>query len=302
MTPSGVRVAGVNTIFSSVTVVSLTLSPPPLIWRRASPFDETRPARTNAASTPRLAHFRARDFDRRQVFRKRALLEGAPRRIGGGVGRGAAMHQRGRFGGQHLLRLVHLGAVQRRKPADLVERQHGEQLEEARHVAVLGVAPVLPVVVRAHEVGVEPHRAGRGLAHLGARARGDQRRGQREQLHVRHAPAEVDAADDVAPLVGAAHLQHAAGALVQFDEVVGLQDHVVEFEERQLLLAIEPHLHRVEAQHAVDREVPADVAQEIDVVERIEPVGVVGHDGIAARSLELQELREDRADALRDSR
>ena len=42
---------------------------------------------------------------------------------------------------------------------------------------------------------------------------------------------------------------------------------------------------------------PADVAQEVDVVERIEPVGVVGHQRIAAGILELEELREDRADA-----
>jgi len=33
------------------------------------------------------------------------------------------------------------------------------------------------------------------------------------------------------PLVGAAHLQHAAVALVQFDKIVSLQDHVVEFKE-----------------------------------------------------------------------
>ena len=38
-----------------------------------------------------------------------------------------------------------------------------------------------------------------------------------------HAPAEVDAHDDVAPLVGAAHLQVAAGAPGELDEVVGLQ-------------------------------------------------------------------------------
>ena len=80
--------------------------------------------------------------------------------------------------------------------------------------------------------------------------------------------AEIDAVDDVAPLVRAAHLQHAAVAPVQLDEIVGLQDHVVEFEERQLLLAVEPQLHRIEGQHAVDGEMPADVAQEIDVVER----------------------------------
>ena len=42
----------------------------------------------------------------------------------------------------------------------------------------------------------------------------------------------------------------------------------------------------------------ADVAQEIDVVERVEPVGIVGHDGVAAGVFEFEELREDRADAL----
>ena len=113
-----------------------------------------------------------------------------------------------------------------------------------------------------------------------------------------HAAAEIDAVDDIAPLVGAAHLQHAAVALVQLDEIVGLQDHVVEFEERQFLLAVEPQLHRIEGEHAVDREMPADVAQEIDVVERVQPVGIVGHDGVAAGILECQELGEDGADAL----
>ena len=111
-------------------------------------------------------------------------------------------------------------------------------------------------------------------------------------------PAEIDAADDVAPLVGAAHLQHAAVAAVELDEVVGLQDHVVEFEERQFLLALEPQLHRIEGEHAVDREVAADVAQEVDVVERVQPVGIVGHDRVAAGILEFEELGENGADAL----
>ena len=160
-------------------------------------------------------------------------------------------------------------------------------------VAVFGVAPELPVRVGAHQIGVEPDGAGGGLAHLRARRRGDQWRGQREQLRVRHAAAKIDAVDDVAPLVGAAHLQHAAVALMQFDEIVGLQDHVVEFEEREFLLPIEPQLHGIEAQHAVDREVAADVAQEVDVVERVQPVGVVRHDRAGA---EIEKAREHRAD------
>ena len=42
----------------------------------------------------------------------------------------------------------------------------------------------------------------------------------------------------------------------------------------------------------------ADVAQKIDVVELVEPIGIVAHDGIAAGVLEFQEFRKDRADAL----
>ena len=79
--------------------------------------------------------------------------------------------------------------------------------------------------------GVEPDRTIDGLAHLGARGCGQERRGQRVELRRSHAVAEIDTVDDVAPLIGAAHLQAAAGALVKFDEIVGLQDHVVEFEE-----------------------------------------------------------------------
>ena len=44
-------------------------------------------------------------------------------------------------------------------------------------------------------------------------------------------------------------------------DVYKRQDHVVEFEERQRLLAVEPLLDGIEAQHPVDREMLADVAQ-----------------------------------------
>ena len=58
------------------------------------------------------------------------------------------------------------------------------------------------------------------------------------------APRQLHAGDDVAPLVGAAHLQRHAVAAVQLAEVVALQDHVVEFEEGQRLLALQPQLAR----------------------------------------------------------
>jgi len=66
----------------------------------------------------------------------------------------------------------------------------------------------------------------------------------------------------------------------KLDEVVGLQHHVVELEEGERLVALQPQLHRIHAQHAVDREMPADVAQQRDVEQPVEPVGVVHHDGI----------------------
>ena len=142
------------------------------------------------------------------------------------------MNQRGCFSRQNLFRFVDLGAPERGEPVDLVERQHREQFQEPRDVAVFGVAPILPIFVRTDLIGIEPDRAGSGLAHLGARRGGDERRGQREELRVVQAAAKIDAADDIAPLIRSAHLQHAAVTPIKFDEVIGLQDHVVEFEER----------------------------------------------------------------------
>ena len=113
-----------------------------------------------------------------------------------------------------------------------------------------------------------------------------------------HAPAEVDAVDDVAPLVGAADLQGAVIAPVELGEVVGLEHHVVEFEEGQLVLAVETELDRIHRQHAVDREMLADVAQEVDVVERRQPFGVVDHDGGVGPALEIDELGEGGLEAL----
>ena len=85
---------------------------------------------------------------------------------------------------------------------------------------------------------------------------------------------------------------------MQLDEIVGLQDHVVEFEERQLLVALEAHAHAVEGQHAVDREMAPDIAQELDVVELRQPLGVVDHQRIAAAIAEADEARERAPDAV----
>ena len=75
-------------------------------------------------------------------------------------------------------------------------------------------------------------------------------------------PDELQAGRDVAPLVGAAHLQLDAHRPVEVREVVGLQQHVAELGERQP--ALQAHLDRVLGEHVRDREVLAGVAQEVD--------------------------------------
>ena len=70
--------------------------------------------------------------------------------------------------------------------------------------------------------------------------------------------------DDVAPLIGAADLDLAAVVLVQPEVVVGLQQHVAELGERDPVLALEARLDRLLGQHLVDRDVLADVAQELE--------------------------------------
>ncbi len=57
-------------------------------------------------------------------------------------------------------------------------------------------------------------------------------------------------------------------------------------------------LGRVHGQHAVDGEMPSHVAQEIDVVERRQPLGVVEHDRICAALAELEEAREHALDGV----
>jgi hypothetical protein len=99
-------------------------------------------------------------------------------------------------------------------------------------------------------------------------------------------------------LVGAAHLQFAAEVPGQLNEIIGLQHDVVEFEERKRLVAVEAQLDAVLGQHAVDREVAADIAQQRDVAQFVEPIGVVDHDRVARPLAETHEIGEDLADPL----
>ena len=69
-------------------------------------------------------------------------------------------------------------------------------------------------------------------------------------------------------------------AAVQFQKVIGLQDHVVEFKKAQALLAVQPRLDAFKGQHPVHTEMPPDVPQEIKVVQGVQPFSVVEHQRI----------------------
>jgi hypothetical protein len=80
------------------------------------------------------------------------------------------------------------------------------------------------------------------------------------------------------PHWSAADLQHAAVALVEFGEVVALQQAVGELGVgNALVFAHQALLHRFLLDHGIDREVLADVAHEFEAVHAAEPVVVVGH-------------------------
>ena len=104
---------------------------------------------------------------------------------------------------------------------------------------------------------------------------------------------QLEAGRDVAPLVGAAHLQLDAEAPVQVPEVGRLQQHVAELGERQP--AAQPRLDGVLREHVRDREVLPDVAQELQHRQLAEPVEVVDHDG-GIRPLEREEALQLRPD------
>ena len=67
-------------------------------------------------------------------------------------------------------------------------RSSGRSVNSFRNltdIGIGGVPPELPIIIGRQLVGVEPHRAARGLAHLGAVGGGDQRRRDAEQLGAR---------------------------------------------------------------------------------------------------------------------
>ena len=209
------------------------------------------------------------------------------------------MNHLGDLKGQHALGLVDLLAGQRAQAAHLVHGQEGEQPQEALHVLVTHVAPILVELKGRGARGIQPQGALFGLAHLLAVVRHDELAGEGEGVLVLLAADEVRAGEHVAPLVVPAHLQAAAVVFEQLEEVIALHEHVVEFQERQA--RFHAALVAFGGQHAVDAEQGADLAQKIHIVEVQQPVAVIDHDGLAfAEIQEAGELLLDAADVFAD--
>ena len=105
---------------------------------------------------------------------------------------------------------------------NLLFAEEGEDADIFLAVLVAAVEPELVKVVRGGLGGIEPDVALLGLTELAAVGLGDERTGEGEGLAVGLAANQLGAGGDVAPLVGAAHLQLAVVVLVQIHEVVTL--------------------------------------------------------------------------------
>src|SRR5687768_5834421 len=97
----------------------------------------------------------------------------------------------------------------------------------------MGVHPELIVLVGLELLGVEPHSAGGGLTHLLAGGREQERKRQPEGVDALKPANEIGAREDLGPLVVTTDLQEATETAMELEEVVGLEQLVVELDERQ---------------------------------------------------------------------
>ena len=202
-------------------------------------------------------------------------------RLRGGAGLvrlGRTVHQRGQLVRQQFFLFVDPAGVPGLHLLDLFERDKSQHPQALHHVGVVDVAPVLIKLERRGLLRVEPDGALSRFAHFLALAVEQQGNGHGIGVPAGFFTDQFCSAEHVAPLIVAAELHVAAVMLVEVPEVVRLHDHVVELQKAQpafhaLLVTFGP-------QHVVDREAGAHLAQQIDVFQVQQPVGVVDDDGL----------------------
>ena len=190
----------------------------------------------------------------------------------------------------------------------LLPRQERQPAQEPADELVGLADGVLVEVVHAGQRGVQEDGALGRLAHLLALHVEQERAAQAEDGRLGLLGPPLDPADevhpggDVAPLVRAAHLQVDPVVAVE-DQVVGRLERLVgELGERQA--AAQALLDRLLLQHRRDREVLADLAQEVQQAVLAEPGSVVQQDRRVRPGGEVQEapqlLPHGRAVAIQD--
>src|SRR5215468_10357023 len=157
--------------------------------------------------------------------------------------------------GQHLLGLTQFGALHSTQTRDLLQRQEGVVLEKALHIPVININPELVKLIWGGQLSVQPDGSSRGFAHFLSTRRGEERKGHGKSVAIGDTADEVDPGDQVLPLIVPSYLEHTAIALEEHQKVIGLQQLVVELEEREP--GFQALLVRLERQHAIDAEMPA---------------------------------------------
>ena len=95
---------------------------------------------------------------------------------------------------------------------------------------------------------------------------------------------ELCARQHIGPLIITAELEIAAVILVQSEEIISLHDHVIKFKECKALF--HSLLVALSRKHAIDGEVGADFAQEVNIIEIKQPVRIVHHDGLVVGKID----------------
>ena len=174
---------------------------------------------------------------------------------------------------------------------DAFLRQKREVLEVTHHIAVVGANPELVKLVDARASRIEPHCARLSLAEFRAVGIGDERQGEAVHGGVELASTQLDTGGDVAPLIAAADLQLAIVRFLKMIKIEGLQEHVGKLGVADAHLAIlHAGAYAFLGHHAVDGEVLANVAQEIEIGNTCRPVGVIQQLSGVSGGFKIQQL------------
>ena len=88
-------------------------------------------------------------------------------------------------------------------------------------------------------------------------------------------PNQIDARNDVAPLIAAAHLQSAAIGVEEYEKVVSLQEWITEFGERDSFFGLQTPADGFFADEIVYGKEFSNVAQKFHHRDRAEPIEIV---------------------------